>query len=312
MSLSLALADTYISRILGGASSTDIAALARDALGVAMEDLLHRNDWEFLLLDTSQPFTVASCVKNGTTTVTHASSGFAAVLVGMTISGTGIPADTTVTAVASAGSITISAAATDSGTDTLTFGGTIPIIAGTASYKLPAKFWKPYSCHLVSDQNRPLRFVHQSYVDRITDDLTTQGEVRAYTIYDAEDFSASGTQQTKIQFFRPPDSADVALLRYYRFPDVTADPVDWHNHYLYALLDYARVLLLETKNATDRRIPYLRARAEEKIARAISIDRNPGGIDQDDRIMTPGEIGYSGTYGPPFWPWGDDGAGSPW
>jgi len=66
--------------------------------------------------------TVPSCVKNSTTTITCGSS--AVVAVGQRISGTGIPNGTTVATVNSAGSVTsftISAAATDSLTSSLTF-----------------------------------------------------------------------------------------------------------------------------------------------------------------------------------------------
>jgi hypothetical protein len=68
----------------------------------------------------------ASCVKATNTTVTSTALfgavGAGPVVPGMFIRGTGIPANTVVTAKASTNSITISAAATDSGTDTLTFG----------------------------------------------------------------------------------------------------------------------------------------------------------------------------------------------
>lgn len=59
-------------------------------------------------------------VKNSTTTVTSAAL-FASVFPGMRVSGPGIPAGTTVAAIASASSLTLSAAATDSLTNTLCF-----------------------------------------------------------------------------------------------------------------------------------------------------------------------------------------------
>ena len=60
-----------------------------------------------------------SCVKNGTTTVTTASTS--SLEIGMSITGTGIPSSTVVVTIVNATSFTISAAATDSATSTLSF-----------------------------------------------------------------------------------------------------------------------------------------------------------------------------------------------
>ena len=60
-----------------------------------------------------------SCVKNGTTTVTTASTS--SLEIGMSITGTGIPSGTVVVTIVNATSFTISAAATDSATSTLSF-----------------------------------------------------------------------------------------------------------------------------------------------------------------------------------------------
>lgn len=63
---------------------------------------------------------VASCICNGTTTVTHGSHGLTALRVGMLVSGTGVPTGTTITATAGDASMTVSNTIT-SGTKTLTF-----------------------------------------------------------------------------------------------------------------------------------------------------------------------------------------------
>lgn len=70
-----------------------------------------------------------SCATNGTTTVTS-SALFGSVTVGMSVTGTGIPADTHVSAKASSSSITITRAATDSTTNDRIF---IPTMSESAA-----------------------------------------------------------------------------------------------------------------------------------------------------------------------------------
>jgi hypothetical protein len=78
--------------------------------------------WKDNLASTTPPtFTVASVVTtNGSPTITVTNAGFANVVVGDGVSGTGIPASTTVLAKASDNSITLSANATAGGTITAT------------------------------------------------------------------------------------------------------------------------------------------------------------------------------------------------
>lgn len=65
---------------------------------------------------------VTNCITNGTTTVTHASSGFATVQIGMVVSGTLVPVGTTVTGWTDANTITLSVAISASGSpSTMTF-----------------------------------------------------------------------------------------------------------------------------------------------------------------------------------------------
>jgi hypothetical protein len=65
---------------------------------------------------------VITCVSDGSTTVTHASSGFAAVSIGMLVTGILVPAGTTVVGWTSAGSITLSNAISAIGSpSTMTF-----------------------------------------------------------------------------------------------------------------------------------------------------------------------------------------------
>jgi len=290
MSMSLTNAKTYVARAVGGAGDSLILSRAEEALGAAMEEFSQRNDWSFLRIDTAQSFAVASCTIAGDgVSVTVAAGGFNNVLKGMTVTGTGVPASTTVSVRTSATAITLSAASTP-GTVTLTFGGTIPIIQGTDQYLLPTTFWKPYSCRLTSASKTELRYIPQAHWDRVAYDETSQGTVTHYTIYNGADFDASGTQQAKIKFFRVPAQNDVALLRYYRPMDITKTTLDVDDQYLYTLLTMARAKLLEFKNATDERLPIMLRQAEMSLRRAIASDRNEGGEDEDEGFKAPGEF----------------------
>lgn len=304
MSMSLANADTYIAQIYGGASDTGVKAQARDSLKAAMEMWGIQSNWSFLRQDTSNTFTVAGCTAAATTLTTSVTNGFKNVLVGMTITGTGITAGTTISAIASNTSLTLSASATSSN-QVLTFGGTIPIIAGTAVYNLPSTFDRPYSCRLVSTLKTPLVYVAPNVLDLLTYDQTIQGTVTHYTLYNSAVFDSSGTQQGKIKFWRVPQASDVALLKYYRQFDGTLDPVDCADSYLYTLLDTARVFLLRSKNATDARLPLLEANMRERLAEAINNDVNEAGEDEYTSFISPMDVTRGGSFTGYFYPSGD-------
>ena len=77
---------------------------------------------------------VSDGFENGTTTVTSATANFVAGDVGRRIEGGGIPTNTTITALGSSTSVTISHAATASATGvTLTLNGVVPLTSGTGS-----------------------------------------------------------------------------------------------------------------------------------------------------------------------------------
>ena len=301
MSMLLSAADTYIARIIGGSGDTGIKAQARDALTSAMEELLHRNNWTYLRQDTSLSFTVALCTPEiGTALVTTTTNGFKNVLVGMTVTGTDIAAGAKVASITDNLNLVLDTASTGVTAGTITFGGTIPIVSGTEYYTLPSAFWKPMSARLISARKDELNYVPPGRYDATSYDQTVQGTVVAYTIYNANVFDASGTQQTKIRFIHKPGAADVCLLKYYRLPDLTGTYVDVPDEYLYTFLDLGRVHLLRTKDAGSRRLPILIRDVEQRIARAISADREEGGDAQMDRFNTPNELegGHEGR----IWP----------
>ena len=90
--------------------------------------------WNFIsrpIIQTLVDFSTAlSCVKNGTTTVTTATT--AALEAGMAVAGTGIPGGTTIASITNATTLVLSAAATDNATSSLTFtSGETPYIHRT-------------------------------------------------------------------------------------------------------------------------------------------------------------------------------------
>ena len=305
MAMTLVNADTYISRILGGSGDTSIKAQAREALQSAYEELLHRNNWTHLQVDTTRTFTVADCNEaSAKRLVTSTTNGFKNVLVGMTVTGTGVPADTTVAVVTDTTTLTLTEQVTDITDETLTFGGTIPIISGTDEYALPVPFYKPISCRFTSARYVKIKFLTLEEWDAITGDQTNTGTVSHYTIYrGGRTFDAGdGLQQDYIRFIRPPGAADVCQFRYYRLPDFSGTYVDVPDEYLFVFLDLAQIHLLLKKDATSRRIPALRSTLEFRIARAISTDRNPGGDDQIESFLTANQHDAMGSFDGNIWP----------
>lgn len=117
-------------------------------------------------------------VKNSTTTVTSAAL-FGSVFVGMNVSGPGIPDGTTVAAIASQSSLTLSAAATDSNTNTLCF-------------HYPRERWRIRSAHvkLVTDANAANRIV-KLFIDDGTNTVHTSFNDVAQTATLTTDYSYS-------------------------------------------------------------------------------------------------------------------------
>lgn len=99
------------------------------AIGIDVANTTAARD--FVLAAQRGTFSCGDAVINGTTTITSAAEcGFSAALIGKTITGTNIPGGTTISAVASANSATLSASATGSGTirATITSSDTADII----------------------------------------------------------------------------------------------------------------------------------------------------------------------------------------
>lgn len=257
LSITRANAKIYIARALGGAINPAVLDMAEETLLKGFNDWQAMKDWEFLLKDDIGSFTVTSCVLDGLSATVSApvASAFDGVNIGITVSGTGVTAGTTVLSYTrnsdgSIASITLSTTPA-AGTVTLTFGGTIPIVAGTSDYNLPTDFYKHYGVRLVSNLKWPLTFVRPRDWNRITLDQTIQGPPELYTIFNATSPLSQNKGMYRLRIYRVPSASDVLKVEYYRKFSPLADPIDMDGLYLYKFLDYCRGLIIGTKRAFD-------------------------------------------------------------
>jgi len=301
-SITRAAAKIYVARILGGAGSTQILDAADEAIKRGAEDWDNAHNWSFLLKDTADGSVIASCALDETTAVVAAPStgAFDGLNVGLTVTGTSIPASTTILSLTrnSAGDVThitlsanpvVSGAPTTS-TESLTFSGNIPIIAGTQEYNAPRDFGKPYGAELLTAK-WPLSFIEYREWNRKVVDKTAQGAVEAYTVYNPRSVASSGSREAqRIRVFRIPGAADTMFLQYYRGLDGTADPIDMFSGYTFKFLDYCRWLLVLDKTAHDDRLPQIEKRAQSKLQMAITDDSEKS-EDQEIRLISQMEAG---------------------
>ena len=258
LSISRSDAKIYIARAIGGAKNPDKLAMAEEALKRAFNEWQNEKDWEFLLKDTSFGFNVDSCVTTtSVATISAPSSGaFDGVNVGITVSGTGVAANTTVASYTrntdgTIASITVTPVITTGGTITLTFGGTIPIVAGTKDYNLPTDFFRHYGLRLTSSLKWPLTFVRPRDWNTITLDQTIEGPPVYYTIFNDRGPLTQNKGTYRLRILPISASPDIAHLEYYRKFNTDADPLDMDGTILYKFLDYCRGHLVATQRAFD-------------------------------------------------------------
>src|SRR3990172_9517814 len=96
MSITYTNAQTAVARSLGNAGDADQISAAGDAIKAAIQEWNLRHDWRFLLMDTYGGFSVAGCTGAGAQAVVTTTNSFSGVNPGVTITGTNIPASTTV------------------------------------------------------------------------------------------------------------------------------------------------------------------------------------------------------------------------
>lgn len=292
-------AKIYIARPIGGAGNQEGLALAGDCLLRGFNDWQQR-DWEYLLRDNVDGFTVASCVLTSGSAIVSApvASSLDGVNIGVTVtgSGTGIPASTTVSSYTrnsdgSIASITLSTPATANETVTLTFSGYIPIQAGVQDYNLPNDFFKHYGVRLTTNIKWPLQFVRIREWNRKTLDQTTRQTPSIYTIFNSKSALTQNKGVYRLRLFPIPSVSDTLKFEYYRRFDTTADPLDMEASSLYEFLDYCRNLLILTKRSFDDPDTAM-ASLKEIIDRAKARDQEPT-EDEDVRLISQIEVGGS-------------------
>lgn len=282
-------AKTYIARALGNSSYTDEADAAGDALKAAIQEWNIVHDWRFLLMDTRNGFTVASCSSDGAATSaisTSTSNGFAGVNVGQTATGF-----TNSITVGTISSTTAFVATGDSGAVqsgiTLTFSADIPVVAGTSVYNLPSPFKRPYSARMLSNE-RTLVWKDRLAIDRQYTNQSPQQSPVFYTCYNPDTFVASTRQNGRVELFPVPSEADTLRIRFYRpiaEPSVDGDYLDVLDRQVYALLERAKFYYMKNKDSENVRTQYTDALSMRLLMKAIKDDRSAS-VDRD-MVMTP-------------------------
>lgn len=288
-------ASQYIARALGAEANTTQLSAALDALYSAIQEWNLRRDWRFLLQDTADGFSVASCTiaVDGITVTTSVTDGFVGVNVGQTVTGTGVVANTTVSSITSTTVIVLSAASTP-GTVTLTFSGDIPVIAGTATYHLPTPFKRPYTARVVSGSERTLEWKDQRELDRMFQNQAATSLPSFYNLFNSTTFSQA-RQNGKIRLFPLPSASETLRVRYYRpIAEPTADGtyLDVPDRYVYALLETSRWHYLKNHDSETARLDLTAQKAEQLYIRCAADDegetedRDIGFVPQIDHAMT--------------------------
>lgn len=301
MSITRDAAKTFIARVVGGASSPQILQMCEEALLVSFNDWENAKNWKFLLKDTGNGFQVTGVTLAASTTVTPPSAGaFDAVNTGITVSGTGITAGTTVSSYTrntdgTIATIVLSIAATVQTNITLTFGANIPISVGVSEYNAPSDFRKPYHERLISRVKWPLSYIEYRDWNRIVLDQDTRGAVEAYTVYNPVSPLTQNYGTKRLRVFRVPSQTDVLFLQYYRIFSILADPLDFPTSYLYSFLKYAQWKLVEMKNSQDERLPGLEKTGLAQLAGCMTDDEEET---EDTEIRMKSQIEAAGEIRP--------------
>ena len=273
-------AKTFISRVLGGASSPQILAMCEESILEAFTDWENAKNWKFLLKDTGQGFIVSGVTLTVSTTVSAPSAGaFDGVNIGITVTDSGgkIPANTTVSGYTrntdgTIASITLSNTPASGSGLVLTFGPDIPIQTGVSIYNAPPDFRKPYHARLTSRVRWPLSYIEFRDWNRVVLDQTTPGAVEAYTVYNPVSPATQNYGTKRLQVMRVPHLTDTMFMQYYRTFNKLADPLDLADNNLYQFLTYARWKLSLMKISHDDRIPNLEKAALAALAAAMTDD----------------------------------------
>jgi hypothetical protein len=310
MSITRVNARAYVAGILGGSRSPQILDAAEEALLRAFEDWSAAKFWRFLLKDTATGFKVTSCVvSDSVSTVDAPTTGaFDGVNIGVTVTGTDIPASTTVLAYTrnddgTVATITLSQMPTKDATETLTFGGNIPIVAGIQEYNAPPDFNSFYHGRTLVNK-WPLSFIEYREWNRAVVDHTVQGVIEAITVYNPLSALTQNYGTKRLRTFRISHLADILFMQYYRAFDKLADPLDIPETIMYKFLDYAQWRLLEKKTAHDDRLPQIEKMAIGSLAQAMADDEEES-EDEDTCLKSQMEMFGQNCGQRPLWTNGD-------
>jgi len=272
MSMSVVNAKTYISRVIGGANSSQIQDLAGEALLRGYSDWGTERDWEFLLKDTSLTTRVSNCncttLQGLVSAPTTGAFDFVNVGQGVTVQSgetVTLPAGTVVTVITRGSDgvvLTITLSQNFGGTDdtsvVLIFSADIPLVVGVNDYALPNDFGRFYTCRELVDP-RTLVFRRQRLFDRLYPDQTLQGLPLEYTTYNPYSPATQNFGETRLKFDVIPSAVGTIRLRYYRKFITTGTNVDMPDDLLYKFLDYCRSVMLDLKRAQDDPTGYRKA-----------------------------------------------------
>ena len=315
MSMTLVNAKTYVSRVLGGASSQETIDAAAEAIQRGYSDWEEKKFWLWLRKDTSSTTDVTGVTATGASAIVNAPSTGTLnfVNIGQTVtisSGTAtLVAGTTVSsytrdASGNVATITLSNAfgGTTNTNATLTFSADIPIIIGVNEYNLPLDYNAAVVAKFQLNLHRTLIWRDQEYWDRVQPDESLRGMPSEFTTYNPVAEVTQNYGDTRLRFDRIPNATDTMRLRYYRRFNTTATNIDVVNQLLYKFLDYCRHLLLEAKRAKDDPSGYRDSVLDSMEQAAEGDDKRNTEDDVNECIKSQHEMGLSAT---PLWRNGD-------
>ena len=305
MGYTLANAKIEVARTIGAQNDADELLAAGIAINKAVRFWNREHTWDFLKFDNEDDQLIPSKTVIATPNVTLptgiTSPNFGSVYVGTEVTGTGIPAGTTVLTKNSNTSLVLSANATASGDPvTLTFSGPIPIRADVRDYALPYAMLKPSYARLVAD-NRPLQYVRSRIVNHISNPNDTWDGIYGYTFISIQgNASAAGIlplPTTMIRLYGTPGGADTLIFEGWRgiqtfLNDLTAGdearPLDVPDEFQDDLLELATYFYQNNKDSENTRSQDKKQNASYFLRRAIR--RDLGMDDEEVRFLPPQEF----------------------
>jgi len=299
MSMTLVALATEVAKSIGGHNTQSVVDVATLAVKQSINDWNTAKNWNFTLRDNSGGFRVTvTAYANTNTVITPVTAGdLDAVNVGVSVTGNNIPASTTVSAVAygtdnTVSSITLSQAATGAGT-VLTFGGYIPIVAGTQDYNLPTDFSAPYAAYLRTAK-REISFMRWRDYLKIHPDISSTGPIEGYTLYHPQAAVNQNYGTYRLRLVDVPGQTDSLQLNYYARLNPEATTVQIPDDYLYHLIEYAIWRFILRKNSEDPRLPEMKDSARSALLNAMDNDEATVSEDEDYGLKSQMEAFWAG------------------